>query len=74
MGILQKFVTFAEGLGAEEREHLENMLHHFMTSHGADVTLTPEQEAEDDRRFNDSNPKYATQAEIDAVCGRPMPS
>jgi len=36
--------------------------------------LTPEQEAEDDRRFNDPDPKYASQARIEEICGRKMPS
>ena len=74
MGILQEFVTFTEGLNTEKRKDVEKLLRHVIDSYSDEFQLTPEQEAEDLRRALDPNPKYAAQAEIEAICGRPMPS
>jgi len=74
MGILQEFMIFTEGLNTEKRKDVEKLLRHVIDSYSNEFQLTPEQEAEDLRRALDPNPKYATQAEIEAICGRPMPS
>jgi hypothetical protein len=74
MGILQEFIAFAETLEGDKRDDVENVLRQIISSYSEDSLLTPEQQAEDDRRFNDPNPKYATQSEVNAVCGRIMPS
>lgn len=74
MGILQKFVAFAEKLEGKDKVEAERIMKHIMETLSHDYTLTPEQEAEDLRRALDPNPQYASQAEIEAICGRKMPS
>lgn len=74
MGIIQEFVAFAETLEGQRRADIETVMRRMMEMYSSPDMLTPEQQAEDDRRFSDPNPKYATQDQIDATCGRPMPS
>jgi hypothetical protein len=74
MGIIQEFVAFAETLEGQRRADIETVMRRMMEMYSSPDMLTLEQQAEDDRRFSDPKPKYATQAEIDATCGRPMPS
>ena len=39
-----------------------------------DFVLSSEQEEEDKRRHADPNPQYATQAQINSIWGKPLPS
>ncbi|WP_017931440.1 hypothetical protein [Robiginitomaculum antarcticum] len=73
MGTLQKFVEFAEKLEGEDRNFVEILLESAMASFGTDAALTPEQAVENARRMADTNPQYASVAEIDAVFGKPLP-
>jgi len=74
MGILHKFLAFAETLTGAERDHMDAVLQSYMKSSDAHWDLSPEQAAENLRRVKDPNPEYATQAEVDAVFGKPLPS
>lgn len=74
MSILEEFMTFLNGLEAEPRKDVEKVMRQIMLNYSDEFQLTPEQEAENERRTLDPNPKYATQAEIEATCGRKMPS
>ena len=74
MSTVQKFVNFTETLDQSSMQEVERILVHIMDVLPNDWELSPEQEAEDIRRALDPNPKYATQAEVDAVFGRPLPS
>lgn len=74
MSTVKRFVDFTETLDANSMTEVERILTHIMDVMPLDWELSPEQEAEDRRRATDPNPKYATQADIDAVFGRPFPS
>lgn len=74
MGILHKFVAYAEKLSVEERDEVDAVLYNYMQGREAHWELSPEQAAENARRVADPNPEYATQAEVDAVFGKPLPS
>lgn len=39
-----------------------------------DILLSPELEEEDELRHADPNPQYSTQAEINSIWGKPLPS
>ncbi|WP_371395595.1 hypothetical protein [Fretibacter rubidus] len=70
---LQKFVEFAEGLSAEDRAQVDIVIDSLMRNRDPNVQLTAEQEAEDDRRFNDPNNTIVPHEDIEAIVGRPMP-
>ena len=70
MGILKTFLGFAESLNEEDRADAEQMLLKYMQDYNARFPLTAKQEAEVARRLADPNPKYATDAEIEAILGR----
>jgi hypothetical protein len=74
MSTVQKFVNFTETLDPASMAEVERILAHIMDVMPMDWALSPDQEAEDIRRATDPNPKFATQADVDAVFGRPFPS
>jgi len=75
MTVLQKFVTFAENLPSGRVKDLEAALLTIMSSYETeDSLLTPEQEAENLRRFSIKNRKYAQTADVEKLLGRKLPS
>lgn len=72
MGVLKKFMAFAEALPRHSRTSVENVLETLMATHRADTELTPEELAELDRRLADPNPRYADLANIESLLGQPF--
>jgi hypothetical protein len=57
MTILEKFVAFTEGLTAERRAAVEEILASLMDSDSPEFALTADELAEIDRRMADPNPE-----------------
>ena len=76
MTTAERIARIVERLPLEKREDFEvalsDMVQNFL-SDANDVTLSPEQEAEDLRRFSDPNRQFATREQVDAVWGKPLP-
>lgn len=70
MTLLQKFTEYVESLDGQERAVIEATLASMMERGQAPFTLTPEQEAESERRYNDKNRKMADPAKVNALLGR----
>ena len=70
MTIIEKFVAFAEGLPADRRAEIEEILFEIMEAETADCELSPEQLAELERRMADPNPQYASAEEVEAFFAR----
>jgi len=70
MTVLDKFVAFAEGLPADRRREVEEVLAALMDRESDDHGLTPEQLAELDRRMAEPNPEYADPSEVEAIFRR----
>jgi hypothetical protein len=69
MTVLEKFVAFAEGLSAERRQAIENLLADMMGAEDAESAFTPAELAELQRRLDDPNPQYADPKDIAAIIG-----
>jgi len=74
MTVLQKFLTFAENLPAGKAKDVGAALLTIMSSYENESLLTPEQEAENRRRFSIKNRKYAKTSEVEELLGRKLPS
>jgi len=74
MTTIEKFVEFAQTLSGKDRADVEAVLDSMMLSHSNQSLLTPEQEEENNRRFADPNPQYATREEMTAIFGKPFPA
>lgn len=70
MGKLEDFVAFAKSLPSEQRGDIEKLLEKVQSSYSQDSRLSPEQEAENRRRFADPNPEYADIEEVEKIFGR----
>jgi hypothetical protein len=73
MTVLDKFVSFAKALPAEQLEAVEASLAEIMESMSDDSDFTPEELAELDRRMADPNPRMADDAAVERLLGRPLP-
>jgi hypothetical protein len=69
MTVLEKFVAFAEGLPAERRQAIEDLLADMMGAEDASGDFTPAEMAELRRRLADPDPQYADPKDIAAIFG-----
>jgi hypothetical protein len=72
MTVLDKFVSFAQGLSADRREAIEAALAALMESHSPAYDFTVDELAEMDRRVADPNPGFADPDEIAKLFGKPF--
>ena len=70
MTMLDKFISFAEGLSAERREAVEAALAALMDSYSSDYEFTPSELAEIDHRVAEPNPRFANPNEIESLFGK----
>lgn len=69
MGIIESFVSFAEGLTGQRRKALEAELAALMESYSERFEFTPEELAELDRRVAEPKPRYASADEVERELG-----
>lgn len=70
MTMLDKFISFAEGLSAERREAVEAALAALMDSYSSDYEFTPNELEEIDRRVAEPKPRFASPNEIEKLFGK----
>lgn len=66
MTILEKFLTFAEGLAPDQRSEVDDFLASIMDSASPEFALTADELGEIDRRLADPNPERIADATIRA--------
>jgi hypothetical protein len=69
MGIIETFVSFAEGLTGQRRKAFEAELAALMETYSDRFEFTPEELAELDRRVAEPKPDYATADEVERILG-----
>lgn len=69
MGIIESFVSFAEGLTGQRRKALEAELAALMDSYSERFEFTPEELAELDRRVAEPTPRYAAADDVERELG-----
>lgn len=69
MGKLEKFVEFAKALPDAQRADVEKLLEDVVDRYSSSSLLTPEQEAENRRRFASKDRKAVLLSEIEAILG-----
>jgi hypothetical protein len=69
MGIIESFVSFAEGLTGQRRKALEAELAALMESYSERFGFTAEELEDIEQRLAESNPTFATADEVEAVLG-----
>lgn len=75
MTILEEFVSFAKDLPDGRLKDVEAALLTIMSSYGDNESLlTPEQEAENHRRFAQASRTYAKTSDVEKLLGRKLPS
>ncbi|MBL4854410.1 MAG: hypothetical protein JKY25_09250 [Robiginitomaculum sp.] len=76
MTTLEKLAVLVESIPADKQTAFQAELGLVVQNYlnEDDFVLSPEQEIEDKRRHADTNPKYATQAEVNHIWGKPLPS
>ncbi len=76
MTTLEKLAVLVESIPADKQTAFQAELGLVVQNYLSedDFVLSPEQEEEDKRRHADPNPKYATQAEVNHIWGKPLPS
>ncbi len=72
MTVLDKFVTFTNGLPADQRESVEEALAALMDSLSPTYDLTLDELAETDRRVAEPRPKYSSPEAIAEIFGKPF--
>jgi len=73
MTTLEKLALLVDNIPADRQADFQNALAKTMKQFTDNIELSPEQEAEISRRLADPNPRYATQAEMTALFGKPFP-
>ena len=71
MTVIDKFIAFANGLPADQRESVEEALAALMESMSDSYDLTPDELAEIDRRVAEPNPEFSDPADIAKIFGKP---
>lgn len=71
---LQKFTKFVEALSGQQREDVERLMESVMLTYDERYKLSPEQEAEIERRIQDSSREFADPDEINRILGRQIAS
>ena len=76
MTTLEKLAMLVESIPADKQIAFQTELGLVVQNYlnDDDFMLSSEQEEEDKRRHADPNPKYATQAQINSIWGKPLPS
>jgi hypothetical protein len=74
MTSLEKFVSFARALPADQLESVEASLSALMESLSEQYDFAPEELAEIDRRIADPDPQFSSKADIAAIFGRSFPA
>jgi hypothetical protein len=69
MGIVESFVSFAQGLTGERRKALEAELTALMESYSERFEFTPGELAELDRRVAEPKPRYAPGDDVERLLG-----
>ena len=72
MTILDKFVSFAEGLPADRLQSVEATLAALMESYSEQYDFTSAELSEIDQRIADSNPQFSNPDEITKLFGKPF--
>ncbi|MBX9644537.1 MAG: hypothetical protein K2W91_10610 [Novosphingobium sp.] len=72
MTVLDKFLSFAKALPADQLESVEESLAALMESMSPKYDLTPAELAELESRMAESNPKFADPADITKIFGKPF--
>lgn len=70
MTSLEKFVSFAQGLPAEQLESVEASLSALMESLSEQFAFSPDELAEIDRRVANRDPQFSSKADIAGIFGR----
>jgi hypothetical protein len=72
MTVLDKFLSFAKALPADQLESVEESLAALMESMSAEHDFTPAELAELEARSTDPNPEFADPAAIAKIFGKPF--
>jgi hypothetical protein len=72
MSIFDKFMAFANGLPADQRESVEEGLAALMESLSTKFDFTPAELAEIERRMVEPNPEFSKPADIARIFGKPF--
>ena len=70
MSVFDKFIAFANGLPADQRESVEEALAALMESLSAKFDFTPAELADIESRMNDPNPEFSDEGEIARIFGK----
>lgn len=70
MGVLEKFMAFAQALPPDSRTSVEDVLETLMATHRDDAAFTVGELAELDRRLAEPSPRYAALENIESLLGR----
>ena len=72
MTVLEKFISFAQGLSADRRQSVESALAALMESYSDNYEFTGDELAEIDRRTANSTPELSDPDEITRLFGKPF--
>jgi hypothetical protein len=72
MTSLEKFISFAQALPADQLEAVEASLSALMESLSEQFDLSPQELAEIDRRVANPAPEFSSEAEIAKLFGQPF--
>jgi hypothetical protein len=72
MSIFDKFIAFANGLPADQRESVEEGLAALMASLSITFDFTPAELADINDRMAESNPEFSTSTDITRIFGKPF--
>ena len=72
MTSLEKFISFAQALPADQLESVEASLSALMESLSEQYGFSPDELAEIDRRTANPDPEFSSQASIARIFGRPF--
>ncbi len=72
MTSLEKFISFARALPADQLESVEASLSALMESLSEQFSFSPEELAEIDRRVANRDPEFSGAADIARIFGRPF--
>lgn len=72
MTSLEKFISFAQRLPADQLESVEASLAALMESLSDTFNLSPDELAEIDRRAENPNPEFSSQDDIGRIFGQPF--
>jgi len=74
MTTIEKLALLVDNVPKDRQADFQAALSKVMQMFTTDIELSPEQEAEIERRLADLSPRYATEAEMTAIFGKPFPA